>query len=292
MPRRLKAPTYCCYRQKYARTVIDRKSYHLGIYGSEESRQRFRELVAAWSAGMPTSQESVDPQVETVAEVLEAYRAFAQRYYGDVPRGRYRNLLPVLRVVRELYADLPAIKFTPKKLKLVRQAFVNRGLARGVVNRYTHQVVDVFAWAAEEEMVPGSLVHSLRQVKNLRYGHTDAPEGKPVHSVPQTTVDATLPHLTPVVADMVRLQLVSGCRPGELCSLTPSQIDRSDDVWLYRPLQHKTAHRGHERVVALGPRLKTFCGSTYCDQQMLRASHPGKRWPSTLISDTRSGPHR
>lgn len=53
---------------------------------------------------------------------------------------------------------------------------------------------------------------------------------------------------------MVSLQLVCGCRPGELCSLTPQQVDRSGDVWLYRPVQHKNVHLGQDRVIAIGPR--------------------------------------
>jgi integrase len=33
-------------------------------------------------------------------------------------------------------------------------------------------------------------------------------------------------------------------------------VDTSGPVWLYRPRHHKTAHRGRERVVAIGPRAQ------------------------------------
>ncbi len=59
-----------------------------------------------------------------------------------------------------------------------------------------------------------------------------------------------------VLADMVSLQLISGARTGEICSLTPAQIDRSGDVWLYRPAKHKGALRGKPRVIAFGPRAQ------------------------------------
>ncbi len=45
----------------------------------------------------------------------------------DGPRSRYRNLLPVIRTVRLVYADLPAAQFSPKKLKTVRQVFIEKG---------------------------------------------------------------------------------------------------------------------------------------------------------------------
>ncbi len=33
-------------------------------------------------------------------------------------------------------------------------------------------------------------------------------------------------------------------RPAELCILRPADIDRSGDVWVYRPSDHKTQHHG------------------------------------------------
>ncbi len=232
---------------------IDRKAIHLGEFGSKESKAKYKRLIAQWSAKLPVE---VPANARTVAEVLEAYRTWAEAFYGDVPRGRYRNLLPTIRTVRELYADLPADQFTPKKLKTVRQAFIDSGNGRTHVNTCTRRVIAIFAWAAEEELVPGSLVHSLREVRSLERGRGGVSEGKPVQTIDQTTVDVTLTELTTVVADMVRLQLVSGARPGEICNLTPEQIDRSDDVWYYRPVQHKNVHRGKDRVVCFGPRAQ------------------------------------
>jgi integrase len=67
-------------------------------------------------------------------------------------------------------------------------------------------------------------------------------------------VEQTLPYLLPCAADMVRLQLLSGARPGEICSMRACDIDMTGKVWLYKPAQHKTAHHGYERVIAIGPR--------------------------------------
>jgi integrase len=45
-------------------------------------------------------------------------------------------------------------------------------------------------------------------------------------------------------------------RPGEVCRLRPCDVDRSGPVWLYRPGRHKTAYRGRERVVPIGPKAQ------------------------------------
>ena len=73
--------------------------------------------------------------------------------------------------------------------------------------------------------------------------------------VREAVVRATLPHLSAQVAAMVQLQLLTGARPGEIASLRPRDVDRSDPAaWIYRPGSHKTEHHGRERVILLGPR--------------------------------------
>jgi integrase len=57
---------------------------------------------------------------------------------------------------------------------------------------------------------------------------------------------------------MVRVQLLTGMRPGELCQLRASDIDTTDPsgVWHFRPQQHKTQHHGRDRVVPIGPQAQ------------------------------------
>jgi integrase len=55
---------------------------------------------------------------------------------------------------------------------------------------------------------------------------------------------------------MVRLQRLTGARPAEICILRPCDIDRSGEVWLYRPASHKTKHHGRDRVIPFGPRAQ------------------------------------
>ncbi len=45
-------------------------------------------------------------------------------------------------------------------------------------------------------------------------------------------------------------------RPGEVCSLRPCDVNKTDDVWLYVPDEHKTEHHEKNRVIVLGPRAQ------------------------------------
>jgi integrase len=60
---------------------------------------------------------------------------------------------------------------------------------------------------------------------------------------------------------MVQLQALTGMRPGEVVIMRSIDIDTTGKAWLYRPGSdqgpegvHKTAFRGHGRVVPIGPR--------------------------------------
>ena len=53
---------------------------------------------------------------------------------------------------------------------------------------------------------------------------------------------------------MVRLQLLTGMRPAEVCLLRPRDITiGKSGTWTYRPSTHKTEHRGRERKIFIGP---------------------------------------
>jgi integrase len=60
------------------------------------------------------------------------------------------------------------------------------------------------------------------------------------------------------VRALVRLQLLTGARAGELLGMRACDIEMNprSGVWIYRPEQHKNAFREHERTIYLGPRAQ------------------------------------
>jgi integrase len=104
---------------------------------------------------------------------------------------------------------------------------------------------------------------ALMAVVGLQRGRSEARETEPIKPVADTVVQATLPFLRPQVAAMVQLQRHTGMRPGELVILRGMDLDTSGKVWLYTPGsdqgphgKHKTAWRGHGKVIAIGPRAQ------------------------------------
>jgi integrase len=57
---------------------------------------------------------------------------------------------------------------------------------------------------------------------------------------------------------MIRLQLASGMRPGEVVTMRGCDLDTTGAVWVYTPQKRKTQHHGHERTIYLGPQAKAI----------------------------------
>ncbi len=144
-------------------------------------------------------------------------------------------------------------KFGPIALKACRQEWINAGITRQTINKRHFHLVRMFKWGVAEELVDSSVWETLRAVETLHVGRTSVPEMKEVPPVELDRVHAVTPFLSPVVRDMISLQLLTGMRPGEVCRLRPGDLDRSGDVWEFDVQGHKTAHHGRKRTVYIGP---------------------------------------
>ncbi|MFM8635803.1 MAG: hypothetical protein ACKOEX_13520, partial [Planctomycetia bacterium] len=88
-------------------------------------------------------------------------------------------------------------------------------------------------------------------------GRSAAKETAPVKPVSDTVFEATLAEIgSPQVRAMLQLIRLTGSRPGEVCIMRTADIDRTASPWKYEPQTHKTAYKGHERVVYIGPRAQ------------------------------------
>ena len=255
-------PRYCLHKpsgRAYVR--IRGKVVYLGVYDSPESKEEYGRLIAELAANPATPATKVTSSV-TVVEMADAYWQFAQGYYrkpDGTPSGWLQHIRLVLtKHLCPLYGRTPACEFGPKSFKAVRQVLVDAGHSRQYINKLMPVVKQAFKWAASEEMIPGSVHHSLCTVNGLRRGRTVAHETKPILPVGDELVKATLSHMPATVADMVRFQRLVGCRPGEVCQLRPCDIGTTGDVWEYHPESHKTEHHGRKRVIYIGPKAQAI----------------------------------
>lgn len=229
---------------------------YLGKYDSPSSHERYRQMIAELMSATPAQSISTDrPEPLQVDEVILRYFQFAKGYY--VKDGQLTNeivaIRAALRRLRNLHGSTLVNDFGPKAFKLVRESLIQERLSRKYVNDSMARIARMFRWAVVEELIPPSVFQAISSVPGLRRGRTNAKETAPIGPVSDERVNATLPFLTDIVADMVRLQRLTGMRPAEVCIMRPCDIDRSGEIWVYRPSGHKTEHVGKDRLVALGP---------------------------------------
>ena len=232
--------------------------HYLGKWDSPKSKERYAAFVAELAVN-PVSAPVRSASAATVVELIEAYWVFAVAYYvkGGKPTSTIEGIRRSLRDLRRLYGITQANEFGPVALKAVRQTMLQSGrLNRTTINKRVDNIRRVFKWAVAEQIVAPAVYQGLQAVSGLRKGRTEAREPIPVLPVEDVVVEATLPFLPAVVADMVRFQRLTGARPGEVCMIRPCDVDRGTEVWQYRPESYKTEHHGRERVIYLGPKAQ------------------------------------
>ena len=265
-----------------------RRDVPLGAYDTPESRQAYHRVLAEWEAnGRQLARAGDDLSInELVLRFLEWARTYYRHPDGRPTRELEDYHLSFRQLVR-LYGLTRARDFGPLALKAVRNQMMREpvvrrvnvcgpdgkplrdpatgkpqkeekillvGWGRGLINQRVGRIKRLFRWAVSEELLPQTVAGALASVEGLKRGRSPAREGAPVKPVPPAHVAAILTNLLPPVRAMVELQLATGMRSGELCAMRGIDLETSGTVWAYRPADHKTSYRGHQRVVCIGPK--------------------------------------
>lgn len=245
-----RTPTYCLHKASGQAVVrIDGRDIYLGLHGSTESKRRFGEAITTWLGG-----GDVAPRARplSVAELIERFDAWAAQEYPTGQNGGQRSSFKyALRPVAELYLERDAESFGPMELRAVRQRMIDAGLARTLINQRVRFIRQVWRWAVGRALIPPAVLDGLRAVEPLRVGARGVRETEPVRPVPLEVVEATIAHASPPVAAMIRLQLFTGMRPGEVVQLRPVDVDTTGPTWWFKPARHKNRHRGSSRTIPL-----------------------------------------
>jgi integrase len=235
--------------------TIAGRDHYCGPWGSRRAAAEHQRLVGEWLASGGAPRVKARDAI-TVAELVLAYRRFAKGYYA-APSTEASQIRLAMRPVVERYGHTLARDFGPLALKAVREVWIEGNLARKYINQRIGRIVRAWGWAVENELLPAECWQALKAVKGLRAGRSDAKETAAVKPVSDAVFEATLAEIgSPQVRAILRLMRLTGARPGEICIMRTGDIARTASPWEYRPRTHKTAHRGHERVVYIGPRAQ------------------------------------
>lgn len=256
--------------------TIDGKNFYLGPHNEALTVARYACLVKAYQDNgyrLPddysiddvrnaTAGQFGDLMVEDQADepvrvkhLAEAYKAYVLKRYANAVQDQSRRL-DVVKWLLEHDSELLVEKFGPKKLREYRDRLDDGSRSRRYLNRLTNEIRAVFKWGVSQEMVPANVLVSLKTLAPLVAGEAGFELAKRKR-VSLEVVRATAKFLAPIVRDMLTVQLATGMRPSELCSMKAGEIDRTGEVWLFKPLNHKTAHKGIEREIPILGQART-----------------------------------
>ena len=255
----------------YAVVRYKGKTYRLGKHGTPEALKAYNRFCAELTSNPEVFLMPKEPESEiTLDEVAAAYLEYAKSRFFDTQYTHYEHYRVALGFAVGIYGHLPVDDLSPLKLKTIRdtmQREVQKGnpkkqrFSRNVINQYINRIRTVISWGVENELVSVGTLHALRTVKALPKGTPGTRETKRRQAVPDDVVEKTLPFLPPVIAAIVQIQRMTGCRPSEILEMRAGSIDRNRDavLWYYILDHHKTErHTGQEKIIPLGKPIQAL----------------------------------
>jgi integrase len=234
-----------------ARVYIHGRCVYLGKHGTKASREKYARLIAE----LDTPPIDHGGELAVVELIHRFYQHCKARYVKNGKQtSEVRSYRFALGIVSHIYGAIGVSEFGPLKLQACVSEMVGQGIFRRRINGHLYRIRRCFKWGVSQEIVPESIWRALQSVEGVRNGA--ATEGKPVTTVPTTQVNKVKPFVSRQVWAMIRLQLLTGCRPEEACLMRTIDLNTQGVVWEYRPHSHKTEHHDKSRVVMLGPKAQ------------------------------------
>ena len=253
MAKRIRVPKYSLHKPSGQACVqMNRKMTYLGKYGSPESRVRYEQLLAELQKRDVTKPEAASLSVSALCVM---YVGYCREYYrkNGKETSEVGCVQQALRPVVSLYGKTLAAKFSPRCLLHVRDEMIRLKWVRTSINRNIIRIRKMFKWALSvEALTSPDVLAMLRAVDGLQKNRSSAIEAQPVRAVKRSSIEAVEPHIKPMLWAMINLQLVTGMRPGEVRLMTLNEIDRTGELWEYRPNDHKLLHKDIDRVIYIG----------------------------------------
>jgi len=244
-------PGYLKHRSGQARVILGGKTHYLGKFGTPESHEEYSRLIREWEKNdrqplvpVPDAQEAVISVGNLIDEFWRWVETTGAYRKNGVPTSAHARTKASLESLREFAGALGLRALSKQTLVVFRDHLCSDSPRTMIgVNKTIQIVKRMVAWGAERGMVQEMQAMLIGTLKAIR----EAPRKKP--PVPLENLLKTIRKLeqtAPVVADMVKVQFLLGCRPGEVRLMRWANIDRAGvkkgrrTFWLYTVQDGKT----------------------------------------------------
>jgi integrase len=227
-----------------------RNNYLGADRAAAERRHRTDVLAIHDPAPLPTAGGA--PLAEVVAIYLQEC-VDGRMEQRDASRNHW-----ALDEVVKLFGSLPAERFRVREVEQLTRHFCamrttqrvkGRPFSADYIRKLLGSVRQCVRWCAMRDLITAETCSKVCMA--VRMAKPQAPPAPPTVPVPPDDFRKAMALCSPEVRAMATLQLLSGMRTGELLGISVAEIDRSREVWTYRPANHKNAKRGKSRSIYL-----------------------------------------
>ena len=270
-----------------------RRFVYLGKFGTPEAEAAYNRLKAEFDAEAATEDREQLIDRKTSAGLFSAYSAeFLQ---GDNLTRDLKHDRDAISYAQERFPPFLLSEFTMSFLVAyqdyliriapeVRLAFNKDGKefvrkkpwSRNYVNRIMKHFKRILAWGVNNGYLSPMFRESIRLFPGITAANSRGlPEREKRVDCRDSDVLATLPYLTPIVADMVRIQRAACLRPSEVCDLRVGDINFTEaGTATVNKSKNKIARTGVHRQFAFGIAeqeiLRKYCKGRAGDDYVFR----------------------
>lgn len=257
------------------------KNVYLGPIGNKSDTRYREEAIKKYDleiAKFLSNHRKQDSDEIKISALVFRFLDYAKNRFVKHGRstGSYERYRLVVKPMMELFAEMPIKDFFIGEMVAVRERMLQTyghwktdsegkrvwiPVALSTINHRMGLLKNIFKKGKTWGLVPRENYWDIKDLEPLLPNESIARETDPVRPVSKEdcrTILSVLDRTNPVVADMMRIHLLSGCRSTELCLMRFCDIKRDfpDGIWEYLPAEHKTEHHKKPRIIPLGPRAQ------------------------------------
>lgn len=265
--RAMKVPSLRYHKaSRQGRVTLGGKTLYCGPWGeggaigepaSLECQARYKAHIARWLDGG-------GDRLVTIARVVTEFMEHARAAYPSGQGGHggeatnYKYALRCLEWTVQVNGqpvylpNLEADRFTVIHLEALRERMRLEKYKRKYANRTVKRLIFCFKWAAKQRLVKRDTYLDLTLLELIRRGVPGWEDSAPVRSVPDSSINLVLPHLSDQTRAIVELCRLTGMRIGEVLSIRTGAINTSLEDWIFDlGYGHKTGHLEVSKEVKL-----------------------------------------
>ncbi|NBW15523.1 MAG: hypothetical protein EBR82_46810 [Caulobacteraceae bacterium] len=242
-----------------------------GPWGSAEARANYAAFCREWIDKQEVQEiPRGGTKGGTVADLVDAWLSECKvrcRKFGRLTSS-WHTQRQAMKGAMEILGERRLDALQVYDFEAVQRYFISLKLTTETINKYFAVIGQALRFGVPRGYGTLEIVARYGAVRSLRVGQGEGAEREPVVSVDGARLNAVLSYLESceqgerggTLARMIRLQISSGLRPGEVCALRWDWIHTDLGTWrcIVPDRVNKTAHRGKKRVVLFGPNSRAI----------------------------------